>query len=94
MPVDRVPRRGAGDVRQLAWRVGGCWSVADLPDWPGERVGHRWLLERASQLQDSVRAWDAFCVALAEAFDAILPTMDERLSRAWTTCRIEVVGGG
>ena len=42
-------------------------AVADLRDWPGERVGHRWLLERAWQLRDSIRGWDAFYVALAEA---------------------------
>jgi predicted nucleic acid-binding protein len=66
-------------------------AIADLRDWPGERVGHRRLLERAWQLRDSVRGWDAFYVALAEAFDATLLTMDERLARAHgPTCRIDV----
>ena len=69
-------------------------AVADLRDWPGERVGHRLLLDRAWELRDSVRGWDAFYVALAEAFDATLLTMDERLSRAHgPTCRIEVLAG-
>lgn len=69
-------------------------AVADLRDWPGERVGHRWLLERAWELRDSVRGWDAFYVALAEAFDATLLTMDSRLARAHgPTCRIEIPGG-
>jgi predicted nucleic acid-binding protein len=67
-------------------------AIADLRDWPGERIGHRWLLERAWQLRDSVRGWDAFYVALAEAFDATLLTMDERLARAHgPTCRIDVL---
>ena len=67
-------------------------AAADLRDWPGQRVGQRWLLERAWQLRDSVRGWDAFYVALAEAFDATLLTMDERLTRAHgPTCRIDVV---
>lgn len=68
-------------------------AVADLRDWPGERVGHQWLLERAWQLRASVRAWDAFYVALAEAFDATLLTLDTRLARAYgPRCRIEVPG--
>jgi predicted nucleic acid-binding protein len=67
-------------------------AVADLRDWPGERFGHRWLLERTWGLRDSVRGWDAFYVALAEVFDATLLTMDERLARAHgPTCRIEVL---
>jgi predicted nucleic acid-binding protein len=68
-------------------------AVSDLQDWPGERVGHRRLLERAWQLRDSVRGWDAFYVALAEAFDATLLTLDARLARAaGPTCHIEVLG--
>ncbi|MGH3562212.1 MAG: type II toxin-antitoxin system VapC family toxin [Mycobacterium sp.] len=68
-------------------------AVADLRNWPGERFGHRWLLERAWQLRNSVRGWDAFYVALAEAFDATLLTLDARLARApGPTCRIEVLG--
>jgi predicted nucleic acid-binding protein len=45
------------------------------------------------QLRESVRGWDAFYVALAEAFDATLLPLDARLARAQApTCRIEVVG--
>ena len=70
-------------------------AMADLRDWPGERFGHRWLLERAWQLHGSVRGWDAFYVALAEAFDATLLTLDSRLARAHgPVCRIEVLAGG
>jgi predicted nucleic acid-binding protein len=65
-------------------------AVTDLRD---ERFGHRWLLDRVWQLRDSVRGWDAFYVALAEAFDATLLTLDARLARAHgPTCRIEVLG--
>lgn len=67
-------------------------AVADLRDWPGERFGHRWLLERAWQLRGPVRGWDAFYVALAEAFDATLLTLDARLARTHgPVCRIEVL---
>ncbi len=57
-------------------------AIADLRDWPGERYGHRNLIDRAWELRDVVRGWDAFYVALAEAFDAPLLTADERLGRA------------
>ena len=68
-------------------------AVADLRDWPGDRCGHQWFLERAWQLRDSIRGWDAFYVALAEAFDATLLTLDTRLARAHgPRCRIEVPG--
>ena len=70
-------------------------AVADLRDWPGERFAHRWLMERAWELRDSVRGWDAFYVSLAEAFDATLLTLDARLARArGPACQIEVVGAG
>ncbi len=67
-------------------------AVADLRDWPGQRFGHRLLIDRAWELRESVRGWDAFYVALAEAFDATLLTMDVRLSRAHgPRCRVEVI---
>jgi predicted nucleic acid-binding protein len=67
-------------------------AVADLRDWPGERFGHRWIMDRAWDLRGSVRGWDAFYVALAEAFDATLLTLDSRLARAHgPACRIEVI---
>jgi predicted nucleic acid-binding protein len=67
-------------------------AVADLRDWPGERFEHRWLLDRVWQLRDSVRGWDAFYVALAEAFDATLLTLDRRLADAHgPRCTIELV---
>jgi predicted nucleic acid-binding protein len=68
-------------------------AVDDLRVWPGERYGHRGLLARAWELRRNVRTWDALYVALAEAFDATLLTLDARLARAeGPTCTIEVVG--
>lgn len=67
-------------------------AVDDLRTWPGERYGHRSLIERAWELRDNVRGWDAFYVALAEALDAPLLTLDARLAGATgPTCRIELV---
>jgi predicted nucleic acid-binding protein len=67
-------------------------AVEDLRDWPAERFGHRSLVERAWELRDSVRTWDAMYVALAEALDATLITLDLRLARAkGVGCTVEVV---
>lgn len=68
-------------------------AVADLRSWPGERYGHRGLLERAWELRDTIRGWDAAYVALAEALDATLVTLDVRLADAsGPQCPIEVLG--
>ncbi len=67
-------------------------AVGDLRDWPGRRFSHRWLIDRAWTLRDSIRGWDAFYVALAEAFDATLLTLDARLARAHgLNCRVETI---
>lgn len=67
-------------------------AVDDLRDWPGERYSHRPLLARAWELRDTVRGWDAMYVALAEAFDVPLLTMDARLhSATGPRCAIEVL---
>lgn len=67
-------------------------AVDDLREWPGERFGHRALLERAWELRTSVRSWDALYVALAELMDATLLTLDRRLSRvSGLRCPVEVV---
>jgi len=69
-------------------------AVEDLRDWPAERFGHRLLLSRAWELRDRVRSWDALYVALAEALDATLITLDERLGRvSGIGCRVEVIRG-
>ena len=69
-------------------------AIEDLRDWPGERFGHRSLLDRAWELRENVRGWDAVYVALAEALGATLLTLDRRLGRvAGLACPVEVVGG-
>lgn len=68
--------------RGLLDRTASEQAVDDLRDWPGERIGHRALLDRAWELRDNVRGWDACYVALAEALGVTLITMDARLARA------------
>jgi predicted nucleic acid-binding protein len=67
-------------------------AIDDLVAWPGERFGHRSLVGRAWDLRYDVRGWDAIYVALAEALDATLITVDTRLAAAsGPTCPIEVI---
>lgn len=66
-------------------------AVEDLESWPATRVDHRPLLSRAWALRDSLSAPDALYVALAEALDAPVLTLDRRLARAQgPRCRVEV----
>lgn len=66
-------------------------AIEDLETWPAERADHRPLLKRAWQLRESLSAPDALYVALAEALDATLLTLDRRLTRAHgPACRIDV----
>lgn len=66
-------------------------ALEDLHAWPGERFGHRHLLARAWELRDKVRTWDAMYVALAEALDAPLLTLDARLARVrGLRCAVEI----
>ncbi len=82
----REHRRGRLD------RTEATQAVEDLDAWPGERFGHRLLLDRAWQLRDTVRGWDAMYVALAEALAATLITTDRRLAAATgPLCEIEVI---
>jgi len=67
-------------------------AIEDLRDWPAERCGHQPLLDRVWELRTTVRPWDATYVALAEALDATLVTLDGRLAAAsGPRCRIDVV---
>jgi len=69
-------------------------ALEDLRLWPGERYGHKFLLERAWELRDNLRIPDALYVALAEALNATLLTRDARLGRVSAVdCRIEFVAG-
>lgn len=66
-------------------------AVDDLRAWPGERWSHRPLLARAWELRSSLRSYDALYVALAEALEATLLTLDRRLAGAsGIRCAVEV----
>jgi predicted nucleic acid-binding protein len=68
-------------------------AVEDLRNWPGERWGHKGLMDRAWELRDTIRSWDALYVALAEALESTLITLDSRLGRAHgLACRVTVIG--
>jgi predicted nucleic acid-binding protein len=87
--IRRDHLRGALD------RTAAGQAVEDLFAWPGERYGHRPLLARAWELRDSLRAWDGLYVALAEALEATLVTLDHRLAGATgPRCRVEVLAPG
>jgi predicted nucleic acid-binding protein len=69
-------------------------AVDDLRDSPIERYSHRLLLDRAWDLRNNVRGWDAFYVALAEALDGALLTLDRPLGGApGLRCKVEVLEG-
>ena len=73
-------------------RTSAAQAVEDLRDWPGERFAHQPLLARVWELRASVRSWDAFYVALAEALAATLVTSDARLAAAdGPRCAIDLV---
>lgn len=68
-------------------------AARELHDWPADRLSLRPFLERVWELRGNVRTWDAFYVAVAEAFDSPLLTLDRRLARAkGPRCQIEVIG--
>ncbi len=72
-------------------RTAASQAIDDLRSWPGERWSHHPLLERAWDLRDNVRGYDALYVALAEGLEATLLTLDPRLARApGPRCRIIV----
>ena len=56
--------------------------LADTRDAPIARTTHKPLLERVGALRDSVAAYDAPYIALAERLDVPLLTCDARLGRA------------
>lgn len=67
-------------------------AVADLGDLDLHRHPHRDLLTRAWKLRDTITAYDAMYVALAEALDAPMVTCDAPLTRtSGHRARIEVV---
>ena len=62
-----------GDVRR---------AMSDLERLPIERHGHAGLRGRMWELRKNVSAYDAAYVALAEALDAPVVTVDSRLARS------------
>jgi predicted nucleic acid-binding protein len=85
-----VLRRDA--QRGLLDRTAARQAIDDLRTWPGERYGHRALLERAHELRENVRTWDAMYVALAEVFGATLITLDGRLAGArGPRCEVKLI---
>ena len=57
-------------------------ALDDLTDLPLQRVPHRTLLARAWALRDNASFCDGDCLALTEALDAPLITLDARLAGA------------
>jgi predicted nucleic acid-binding protein len=65
--------------------ISGLRAEQALQDYGGlviDKHSHRDLLARIWQLRDSVTAYDAAYLALAEALDAPLLTCDTKLGRA------------
>ncbi len=64
---------------------------ADLLDLPFDLFPYDPVAQRVWQLRRNLSSYDAAYVALAEALDAPLITLDRRLSQApGVTCRIEL----
>lgn len=74
--IQREHRRGELDA------TAANQAVDDLRSWPGERWPLAVLSDRVWELRHSVRSYDAYYVALAEALGAQLVTCDDRLARA------------
>ncbi len=78
--------------RGLISPLRGAAAMQDYADFRLERFAHLPLLPRAWQLRDTVTAYDAQYVALAEFLDVPLVTADGRLSRAsGLRCQVELL---
>jgi predicted nucleic acid-binding protein len=73
--------RGAVRVRQLS-EDSASLAYADLLTLRVELFGYYPLARRIWELRGNVTAYDAWYVALAEALDSPLATLDARLARA------------
>lgn len=68
-------------------------ALSYLAELPMRRTSHRPLLRRCWELRQTVTAYDAAYIALAELLEIPFVTADKRLSRAsGVRCRIEVLG--
>ncbi|HEY0317048.1 MAG TPA: type II toxin-antitoxin system VapC family toxin [Solirubrobacterales bacterium] len=68
----------AGEISARAARD----ALADLMEMRLQRVSHHLLAERAWELRENVSFYDGLYVALAEALEAPLITLDARLAKA------------
>lgn len=91
LEVAQVLRR-----RVLSGQMTAGHGAAALGVWRGfpvERHGHDGLLARVWSLRDTMTAYDAAYVALAEGLGAVLLTTDAKLARTpGHGARVEVVG--
>jgi predicted nucleic acid-binding protein len=55
--------------------------LRDLADLPVERHAHAPLFDRVWELRNNFTAYDAIYIALAEAMDAVLITLDRKLEK-------------
>lgn len=71
----------------------GADALADLRDLDPQLHDHEFLMPAIWRMRDTVTAYDAAYVALAEALDAPLVTLDRRLADApGVGARVEVLG--
>jgi predicted nucleic acid-binding protein len=78
----------AGKISARAARA----ALGDLMEMRLQRVSHHLLADRAWELRQNVSFYDALYVALAEALEAPLVTLDGRLANApGVRAEIEVV---
>lgn len=68
--------------RRLLPVVEGSAAVHDVSETPITRTAHRPLMHRVWELRDSITAYDAAYIALAEQLGVPLLTCDARLGRA------------
>jgi predicted nucleic acid-binding protein len=68
-------------------------ALDDLLEMRLQKVPHRHLIDRAWELRDNVSFYDGLYVALAEALDTPLLTLDGKLSRAsGLRTEVELIG--
>ena len=70
-------------------------ALDDLLEMRLQKVPHRHLIDRAWELRENVSFYDGLYVALAEALDTPLLTLDGKLSRAsGLRTEVELIGEG